>query len=492
MDDRFVNVKICSNDSNIINKTYDHNPPEYIGTHTWNNDSATYVTGPYPPGYDSGLYRDNCPLNICNCSSVTTILTGVKTIPYLSIDLYFTYTDSSKNSYIRIEPKKIYTFVYIENGNVMKCTGMVTNIYKVLGLEGSTDIYKIKIDCSQNYSNSVIILQTDQIRHAKLYIPYSEEDSTILNSRHSYGTSIGNIEEAVITNATLDKNNNILEGTIVAGILHGETCDGIAEGENQQKHHITTIHGKTYCGSFEDGYVLSGIVVSGDVNGIRDPETSIVEKATVKGIIHKAVIVNSTIVGGKTTGGTVINPTLDSSIVVDAIVSGDDLITTGGITVGNITTGGTSQGGTAIGGNATGTINDDIYTIAGGTTIPKDPSKPLITVGGIVTGGTIIGGQHVGNTIINAIIKGGTVSGGTTTGGTTTGGTLIPTNTNEIPISKPIAVNPDYNKTNGNIHDSYTKVNLNNNRNNLAVWMDENGEFGTNLGTAHFDEINQL
>lgn len=492
MDDKFVNVKICSNDSNLINKTYDHNPPEYLGTHTWNNDSSTYTLGTYPPGYESGLYREHGPLNVCGCSSVTTILTGVKTVPYLSIDLYFTYTDSSKDSYIRIEPNKLYTFVYIENGSVMKCTGMVTDIYKVLGIEGSTDIYKLKVDCSQNFNHQVVILQTDQIRHAKQYIQYAEEDSTILNSRHRYGTSVGNIEEAVITNATVDKNNNILEGTIVAGILHGETCDGVAEGENQLKHQITTIHGKTLCGTFEGGYVLSGLVVSGDVNGIRDPETLIIEKATVKGIIHKAVIVNSTVVGGKTTGGTVINPVLDSSMVVDAIVTGDDLITTGGITVGDITTGGTSQGGTASGGNATGTINDDIYTIAGGTTVPKDPNKPLITTGGIVTGGVIIGGQHVGNTIINAIIKGGTVTGGITTGGTTSNGTLIPSNTNETPISKPIAVNPDYDKLHGNIHDSYDKINLGKGNNNLAVWMDENGQFGTNLGTAHFDEINQI
>lgn len=487
-----TNVNSCNSCS--INHMYDKNPTAYYGTdnHPRNIDVARTKVSTCTPGVMSGLYRADGPLNLCPASCVSSILTKVNTKAKMSLDLKFCYTNSLMDKIVTLEQGKIYTIDYIENGDIKRCSGMVTDIYKIYKIDGNDNLYKIRIDCSVNYTTSVVIIKNDQIRDCKLYVPYAEEDTTILNSTHKYGTTVGDIKDAIITNASVDKNGNILEGTIVSGIVCGHTVDGLAYGENQLHHNIYTINGNTLGGNIIEGIMLNGIVRSGDIDGIVDDVTLITEKATIKGIIANVVIVNSTIEGGKTTNGTVINPVIDNSTVVDAQLTGDDMITTGGITIGNITTGGTTVGGTGTGGTASGNIDNKRYTIEEGITVPIDPDKPLVTTGGTVVGGTIIGGTQIGNAIINATIKGGVVTDGVTTGGTTSGGTLIPSVSSNVSIAKPIGYNPDYDKVNADNRPT-SDINAEKNFDNkdFIIWTDGKGMY-TNAGKWQPEEISKI
>ena len=479
----------------VINHSNDPNPKAFFGTPTHNRYEELIRRGisVATPGMQSGLYTVGGPLNLCCCNCVSSTFVGIAATATISLEITFMYSDATKNKTIKLNKGDIYSVDYVENGCINRCIGKLTDIYKVYDLD-EENLYKIKIDCSSNYTNQTVVLKTDQIRDISPYIQYSEEDPTILNSYHRYGTTVGLIKCAVVTNATVDKNGNIIEGTIVEGIIDGTTSDGIATGENTSHHTITTINATTIGGRILGGMILNGIVRSGDIDGVMDKETSITEHATVKGIIASAVVINSTVEGGNTSNGTVIDPTIQEATIVDAVITGDDMITTGGITCGDITTGGTTTGGTVQGGTASGMIDDNRFNIEGGTTTGDN----LVTTGGIVTGGTIIGGQHVGNVIIGAIIKGGTCTGGITTGGTTTGGTVIPVISNQVPISKPIWYNPNYDKVNADEKTptealEETIKNKMNKIDDLLVWTNEStGEVGSNIGYADIEKVDKL
>lgn len=484
----------CSrNCHHIENHTFDPNPcgpcgPQaYYGTdnHSQFFDVSHTKASVAMPGVMSGLYNPCGPLNLCCSCGTASILTGVTTTANMYLELEFSYTNSCLNKKIKIEKDGIYTIDYLEDGTIKRCSGKISDIYKVYTVDDKDNIYKITVDCSANYTNNVVVMKTDQIRNISVYTPYADEDTTILNSLHRYGTTIGMVKNAIVTNATVDKNGNILEGTIIEGIVEGYTHDGIATGENNNKHTITTINARTYGGHITGGMILNGIVRSGDVDGIVEEGTNITEKATVKGIISNCVIVNTIIEGGKTDQGTIIDPTLQNSIVIDGTITGD-IVTTGGITAGDITTGGITTGGTVVGGTATGTIDDNRYTIEGGVTTGDN----LVTTGGVVVGGTIIGGTQIGSVIVGAVIKGGTCTGGTTTGGTTTGGTIIPSKTFETPIAKP-SRNPDYNKVNAAEKTPTDLLNMKKkNIDDLLVWVKhDTAEVGSNLGTARIQGV---
>ena len=373
----------------IPNHIFDPNPPQYYGSgwvfnppefHTLYNQISNCQ-----PGMTSGLYNPNGPLKICPSKCAATMLTGVTTETKIVLALTFTYTNEQFNKTVDIEQWKVYTFTYIENSSVKKCTGLVSNIYKVNSIEENANIYKIKIDCSANYANSVVIIKSDQVRNVVLYQEYAEEDMTIESSLHSNG------------------------------------------------HKVYVINAMTTNGIIQKGCILYGILRSGDVDGQKNDETGIIENATINGIIVNTIIINSEVLGGKTENGEYIKPEIEDSIVKDAMVTGSDMVTTGGVTIGNITTGGVTVGGTAQGGTASGLKNGIIYHIDGGQTVAKSGGK-LRTTGGVLTGGTLTGGQKIGNMTIGGVIIGGTVTGGKTTGGITSGGDFYTEPATEIAL----------------------------------------------------------
>ena len=423
----------------IPNHIFDPNPPQYFGSgwvfnppefHTLYNQISNCQ-----PGMTSGLYNPNGPLKICPSKCAATMLTGVSTQTKIVLSLTFTYTNDQFNKTVDIEQGKIYTFTYIENGTVKKCTGLVSNIYKVNSIEENANIYKIKIDCSANYANSVVIIKSDQVRDVVLYQEYAEEDMTIESSLHRNGTTAAAvIKDAIIKDASIDAAGNILKGTMVAGtITNGTTVDGVAEGMNDQNHKVYVINSLTTGGIIQSGFILYGMLRSGDIDGQKNDDTGVIENATINGMIANALIINTEVFGGKTENGEYINPVIEDSIVEDALITGTDMVTTGGITIGNITTGGTTVGGTANGGHASGLKNGIIYHITNGTTVAKTGGQ-LRTTGGVLTGGTLMGGQKIGNMTIGGVITGGTLTGGTTTGGITSGGTFSTEPATEIAL----------------------------------------------------------
>ena len=416
----------------IPNHIFDPNPPAYYGTwnHLCGKNCANRVSVAQP-GVASGLYGPTGPIHICPAYCASTILTGVTADAYIALKITFRYTNTQFNREVIVSPNKIYTITYLEDGNLKKCSGKVTNIFKVNSLEND-NIYKIKLDCSTDYSNSVVVMKSDQIRDIIQYQPYAEEETTINESFHRGGTTAAAVlKDAVIIDATLDANNNIIDGKVVsATITNGNTVDGVAEGYNSNNHRINVVNGNTDGGIIQKGDILNGVLRSGDVDGIKDDITGITEHAKVKGIIANAVIVNSEVIGGTTKNGTIIDTTINNSTVKDAKVVGADMVTVGGITIGNITTNGTTTGGSATGGYAIGTINGNQYIITDGETTGN-----LTTTGGVLTGGEIVGGTKVGNMILNAVIKGGIVTGGITVGGTTTNGTLLPIKAARLPVT---------------------------------------------------------
>ena len=449
---------VVFHDCNDINHIFDPKPPAFYGTwnHQYGHDCTNKISVSQP-GIMSGLYRKDGPLTCnCECAHTTTMLTNVETTAKIVLTIEMIYTNIDFNHAVDIIPGNMYTIQYLEDGELKQCSGMVKDIYKVYALDEETGIYKIKIDCSVNYNNNVVVIKSDQIRDVRAYVKYADEDTTIDTSTHSYGTTVAAlIKDAIVTNAELDANGNILKGVIVQGSLNGsKTVDGIAKGTNRSGHEIYVINGTSTNGSIASGYILNAIAISGDIDGDKDPTTGYVTNATVKGIISEAVIIDSIITDCKTEGGTVIEPELSNAIVIDGMVTGSDMVTTGGITAGDITTGGITTGGIVNGGTAYSIKDDDkTYVISGGITKPSGNNK-LTTTGGVVTGGTIIGGTKVGNVIIGATVKGGVASGGRTTGSsTTTGGTFVPNAaiSKDSPIVKEVLQNPDYDKVNTDI-----------------------------------------
>lgn len=362
----------------------------------------------------------NCP---CNCGTLYS-LTGVTTNAKIVLDVSLTYSSSCKDKTVTISPGELYTFTYLEDGQLKNCSGRVTNIYKVEELERETGLYKIRVDCSSTYSNNVVVFKTDQIRGVERYYQYAAEDSTISNGYQENGTTIARlIRDAVVVDAELDAEKNLIKGTIVAGVVeNGTTIDGVVIGTNPQGHDILVVNPQSTGGELSSGLILNGVVRSGDIDGETEEGTGMVINATVKGIIANVVIVNSKVSGVQVPNGkgTVIEPVLKESVVYDATVTGEDMVTTGGVTIGNITTGGVTEGGTANGGTAYGSIDGKPYTITDGET-----SGDISTTDGVVVGGVIVGGTKVGNAIYNATVKGGVCTRGITTGGTTSIGISV-------------------------------------------------------------------
>ena len=409
-------------DCNHINHVFDPAPPTFYGTwnHLYGHDITNRVS---MPGVQSGLYRHCGPLN-CSCCGRITMLTGVKTKAKLILTVDLSYSDSKLNKSIDIVPGAVYTFEYLNEGEICQCTGLVTNIYKVSQLTEDTEIYKINVDSSTQYAHNVIVIKSDQLRGVMKYFPYYGEDTSLQSAYHVYGTTVAqNINDAVIIDAELDKDKNIVKGIIIQGTLvNAITTKGICIGENSNKHMIVLSEASSSGGQIHGGYIINGVVASGDIDGLTEEDTGYITKATIKGNLRNVLIGNSRVSGSyvKNGDGVVINPVLENTRLMGATVSGDDMITTGGITTGNLTISGITTGGTAIGGAAIGNVDDFTMTILGGKTVPIYEDTPLVTTGGITIGGTIIGGKRVGNAIYDATIKGGVCSRGVTTGGITT------------------------------------------------------------------------
>lgn len=419
----------CSSVNNVFTPTPAYNGG-VVGGRCYSDYTSTKNSN-ITPGLMSGLYRPNGPLNLsCNCCS-NSMVTGVKVSQKTIITITVQYTDPEKNTSIDLEAGKMYIFDYIEDGKLLRVSGRLSDIYKTYDCNNNV-LFKLKVDCSANYVTKTAVFKTDQIRGVSEYSVYVDQDPTIENSMHRYGTTTAEvIKNAVVKNAIVDKNGNILEGTIVSGEVTGHTLDGLAQGKNNIGMDITIINGDTINGAILEGKILNANLRAGSVDGKTDEKTGIVSDASITGTITNVIAINTIIKGGRTEKGTIINPVLKDSVVYGATVTGDDMITTGGITVGDITVGGTAVGGSATGGTATGCIDCKSYTIEDGTTTGK-----ITTTGGTLVGGTIIGGTKVGRTIVNAVIQGGVYTNGTTTGGDTKDGTIIAGRSDVTPIGR--------------------------------------------------------
>lgn len=422
-----------SNDCYEVNHVFDP-VPAYNGGIVGGRCCSDYTTtknSNITPGQMSGLYRDNGPLNLSCCHCTPSMILGVDVNQKCTLVVTIKYSDSSMNVSLELEAGKVYTFQYVEDGALKQVTGKLTDIYKTYDCNNNT-LFKLAIDSSVDYTTSRTVIKTDQLRGVQEYSKFAGQNPTIDNSIHRYGTTSAEvIKDAVITNAIIDKNGNIIEGTIIDGKINGHTVDGLAQGKNDRMVNITVINGDTLNGTITEGQILNAILRSGSVDGEKDPKTEIVSKATITGTISNVIAINTIVSGGKTSNGTIINPVINNSILTNGIITGDDMVTTGGITVGDITTGGTTKGGTGEGGIATGCINGKQFTIENGKTTGN-----LVSTGGTLVGGTIIGGTRVGRTIVGGIIKGGVYSNGVTTGGNTSEGIITAGKSDTTPIAK--------------------------------------------------------
>lgn len=482
------------------NHVFDHRPPFPHGPHqppmpppnpktwayygSWESYRPFIETNQFSnatPGVTSGLYNPQGPLNLGNASVQTTILTGVSTEVNFTLAVSFKYSNETANKTVELKVGNIYNVTYLEDGDLKKCSGKCSDIWKVVGTDNAV-YYKIKFDCSVNYSNQVVVVKNDQIRDLSVYTGYEGVDTTLSNGKHSYGTTCGTISDAIITHATVDAAGNIIEGDIINGTIDGYTVDGIATGTNNQGTQLTCINAKTLGGKIVGGKILAGIFRSGSINGKTEEGTNITVDADVKGIIANVVIMNAEVEGGTTKDGSVINTEMDDGILYNAEITGDDMVTTGGITCGNITTGGTTTGGTGTGGTMVGMIDGKVYYIEGGTSVSQS-GKTMTTSGGVVIGGTIIGGVENGGTIIGAVVKGGVCVNGVTLNAHTSGGTIIPTPTAPVPITKQVYENPDADMIKPDRHpfDSDDLV--------VAVQRSTGSVVGTNFGTAVMQTI---
>ena len=426
-------VVSSSNDCYDINHVFDPTPAYNGGTVGGRccSDYTTTKNSNITPGQMSGLYRADGPLNIACCQCTPSMILGVDVNQKCTLVVTIKYSDSSMNVSLELEAGKIYTFQYVEDRVLKQVTGKLTDIYKTYDCNNNT-LFKLAVDSSVDYTTSRTVIKSDQLRGVSEYSKYADQNPTIDNSIHRYGTTTAEvIKDAVVVNAIIDKNGNLIEGTIIDGKINGYTVDGLAQGKNDRMVSITVINGQTMNGTITEGQILNGILRSGSVDGEKDPKTEIVSKATVTGTISNVIAINTIVSGGKTSNGTIINPVINNSILTNGVITGEDMVTTGGITVGDITTGGTTKGGTGEGGVATGCINGKQFTIEGGKTTGN-----LVSTGGTLVGGTIIGGTKVGRTIVNAVIKGGVYSNGVTTGGNTSEGVITASKADTTPIAK--------------------------------------------------------
>lgn len=436
-------------DCSHINHVFDPKPPNFYGTwnHLYGHDITNKVSVSQT-GIQSGLYRNSGPLN-CSCCGKVTMLTGVNTTAKLILTVHLKYSDSDMNKSIDIIPGNVYTIDYLDEGKLCQCTGLVSNIYKISQLDEETNIYKINIDCSTQYAHKVVVVKSDQIRGVSKYLPHYGEDTQLDVAWHLFGTTVAfSIVDAVVVDAELDKERNLVRGILVQGTLqNATTTNGICFGENSLKHNIVLVDASSTGGKVLDGVIVNGVVASGDIDGETEDDTGYIVRATVRGTLKHVLAVNTKVQGAfvQSGVGSLINPVIEGSRVFDATVTGEDMITTGGVTVGNVTFNAVTTGGTATGGVALGQIEGRDFTIIGGNTLARDGSV-LTTVSGVVVGGTVIGGKRVGNAIYGATVKGGVCTRGTTTNGTTsaeiTNNTVerFVTNKGPIDISSPIMI----------------------------------------------------
>lgn len=409
------------NNCNHINHVFDPKPPTFYGTwnHLYGHDITNKVSVSQP-GIQSGLYRNCGPLN-CSCCGNVTMLTGVETSAKIILTVHLSYSDSKLNTSIDIEPGKVYTIEYLNEGELCRATGLVSNIYKISQLDDTTNIYKINLDCSTQYAHNVVVIKSDQIRGVVKYIPYYGEDTSMESAWHLYGTTIAyKITDAVIIDAELDKNKNLVKGKIIQGtIINGTTTEGLCIGENPLKHNLIISSPCSTGGNVLEGYIMNGVVASGDIDGITEDDTGYIVHATIRGNLRDVLLVDTKISNARVANnvGSLITPVIENSRVFNATVSGDDMVTTGGVTIGNVTMNAVTTGGTAKGGIAIGQIEGKDFTIMGGTTVANNAA--LVTERGIVVGGTVIGGSKVGQVIYGATVKGGICTRGITTNGVT-------------------------------------------------------------------------
>lgn len=443
------------------NTLFDPRKPAFYGTPNeyLYGDNPTNRSSMTIPGVGTGLYNPHGPINILPAHNAAFLLEA-KAKPYTALHMEFKYTHPEMNHSIDIYPGKIYTVTYILNGELRMCSGKVVDIFKVDTINPSDRLYKLKIDCSVNYNNSVVVMKSDQIRYIYEYFPYAGEDPTIENSVHKYGTTTAEfVEEAFITNAIIDANGNIVSGKITNGrITNGNTRDGIAVGLNKSGHSICVKHPNTEFGNITNGVIIYGTIQNGDTIDGTLKEDGTVINAKFSGTLRNVVCTNTVIAGGKTISGQIFDPTIKNATVHDAIINGGKTI--GGVTIDNITTGGTTIGGDLTGGYATGTIDGVTYTI-------KDPEvksdSVIITTGGITIGGEIVGGQKVGNVIIGATVIGGTTSKGTSTSdsGIEAGAkdvtSIEPVKPGDVSPSQTVVVDEDYSKIPDEIKAEYEK-----------------------------------
>lgn len=460
-----------------VNRMFDPNPPAYYGT--WNNThkfNTTNRVAMTQPGVCTGLYHHDGPLHCDHCGKITTLL-GVSTTAKIILTLNFDYTGDTTYS-IDIEPGKIYTIQYVEDGVLLTKTGIVVDIYKVDGINDINSPYKIKLDCSKNYTNDIAIINTYNIRAAKEYSEKEEINLELKNIIHLDSTIVANkIVETELTNVVF-KDDRIVSAKIKKGILINSTNNhGIIKAVNNDQKEITLIHSKSFNGLVVSGTIKNANMLDIKIEGaINDDNGTLVEAIKLVGTITNVVIENANIVDPRVETSdidinNIIEPVIYDAIVSDAVISGEDMVTIGGITIDNITTGGTTYGGIANGGVSIGNINNEPFTIIDGVTkyeksyndnyrnisncgfinnpssdcnCKRDHSKgmsihgnlidikdenefkdKLITTNTTVVGGKIIGGVKKGNIIYNAIIKGGIASNGITLNGVTREGTLL-------------------------------------------------------------------
>lgn len=346
-----------------------------------------------------------------------------------TITLSISYSDGTVSTF-KLEKNKKYTITYVKDGKMYTKTGVITSIGQVNSSSCcecnycNSDDYIIRLDSSENYVSSVDDIRTSTIRQIKEYIPYSEEDTTILNARTSGVTVAGKVNDISITNATIDKDGNLTAGVVTAAVIDEEDAiiaDGCAVGVNNLNHTITVMDSIITGGTIIKGNIISGIVkdfeitvgdrILTDVDDLEEP----IENCTVTAEFATLVATECNVVGARSEGGIVIEPIIKDSVVTGGTRSGNNMVTLGAMVIDSIGYGGTITGGTLNGGTALGLINNKPFVIENGITTGGESIRST------VENGTIIEGQSKGtNAIIGAIIKNGTAKCDTTIHGVTT------------------------------------------------------------------------
>lgn len=359
----------------------------------------------------------------------TLMITNISTKATYNLAITIDYSDGTSKTY-NLEKGKRYKVQYLSNGEINTLVGVITNIGKVNSnsscscdcCSGISD-YIIRLDASSNYSSVVEDIRTSDIRTIEPYVDHSDEDTTILNARTSGATVAGLINNITITNATIDGDGTILEGTIIKGAIDEKQAivvDGCSIGLNSLNNTITVSGAEIVGGSLTSGKIMSGtldkytIINQTSTDNCCCSNSNLMTNCTVEAKTATIVATECCVVGSKSYGGTVINPVIENSTVIGGKRSGKDMVTTGAIVIGNVAYGGTITGGTLLGGTATGIINDKSYVIENGSTTGGTSMKST------VINGRIVGGKNINGSIIGATVYGGIAECGTTTGGTTT------------------------------------------------------------------------